>query len=45
MHRRILDAGRKRSAAAAGEVMCRHLAETRRHIETMADERHGTPGC
>jgi GntR family transcriptional regulator, transcriptional repressor for pyruvate dehydrogenase complex len=40
MHRRILDAVRKRSAAAAGEVMRRHLAETRRHIETMADERH-----
>jgi DNA-binding GntR family transcriptional regulator len=31
---------RKRSTAAAGEVMRRHLAETRRHIETMADERH-----
>ena len=37
MHRRILDAVRKRSASAAAEAMRRHLDETRRHIEAMTD--------
>jgi GntR family transcriptional repressor for pyruvate dehydrogenase complex len=37
MHRRILDAVRGRSAAAAAEAMRRHLEETRRHIEAMTE--------
>jgi len=35
MHRRILDAVRRRSSTAAAEAMRRHLDETRRHIEGM----------
>jgi len=37
MHRRILDAVRRRSATAAAEAMRRHLDETRRHIEAMTE--------
>jgi DNA-binding FadR family transcriptional regulator len=35
MHERIYDAIRRRSAATAGELMSRHLEETRRHIATL----------
>jgi GntR family transcriptional repressor for pyruvate dehydrogenase complex len=37
MHERVFEAVRSRSSTAAGEAMRKHLAETRRHIDSMTE--------